>query len=246
MHLHQILEELAFDGSHLPREAIEAAVVNREEITPHLLKILQEAVERVDEVIENDNYQGHLYAIYLLAQFRETKAFPLICQLISFPGEIPHILTGDLITEDLSRILASVAKENIVPIKILIENRSINEYVRAACLSCLVTMVGCGLRKREEIIEYFRHLFQDKLEKKASFVWETLIFCATELYPAELIEEIKNVFGANLSNGTLISLAEIEKILLQSKESHLLRLYQNATLIDDTVTEMEKWLTPHN
>jgi Protein of unknown function (DUF1186) len=50
-------------------------------------------------------------------------------------------VTGDLVTEDLGRILASVCDGNIEPIQQLIENRQANEYVRSSALNSLVILV---------------------------------------------------------------------------------------------------------
>lgn len=243
MNLAHIIEELAYDmGGELPRDAIEAAIAKRKQITPHLLAILEDATYRVDEIMEDDNYQGHLYAMYLLAQFREEKAYPFIVELFSYPGEIPHAIAGDVLTEDLSRILASVCGKNIEPLKCLIENSSINEYVRAACQACLVTLVGCGMINRKEVIEYFRTLFQEKLEKKPSFVWDHLIVSCCSLYPEELYEEIQEAFELNLINRAFISLEDVATTLAEEKQRHLFQLFHDAELIDDTVAEMEKWM----
>lgn len=243
MNIHHILEELAFDAGELPREAIEAAISLKEEITPYLLEILEQTLLQIEDVIEHDNYQGHLYAIYLLAQFREQKALPHILKLLSLPGDTPYTLIGDVITEDLSRILASCAQEEIVPLKQLIENREVNEYVRAAAISALVTLTGCGLRARREIISYFKALFLEKLEKSPSFVWDSLILASCDLYPEELHADIEKAFKEGLIDLKFISLDYVEKVLSSSREDHLLHLYKNAELIDDTVTEMEKWLS---
>lgn len=243
MNLAHILEELAYDmGGDLPREAIESAIAKRKQITPHLLAILEDATIRVDEVIEDDNYQGHLYAMYLLAQFREQAAYPFIVELFSYPGEIPHAIAGDVLTEDLSRIIASVCGENLTPIKELLENRSINEYVRAACLGALVTLVGCGLQRRKEVIAYLRELYREKLEKLPSFVWDQLIVSTCALYPKELYPEIQHAYEHNLVNTSFISLQDVAMIMAEEPVSHLYHLYNNAELIDDTVTEMEKWM----
>ncbi|MCB1181707.1 MAG: DUF1186 domain-containing protein, partial [Chlamydiia bacterium] len=43
MEIGHILEELAFDMGTLPREAIEAAIAKKEQITPYLLDVLSEA-----------------------------------------------------------------------------------------------------------------------------------------------------------------------------------------------------------
>ena len=111
MEISHILEDLVYDNGVLPIEAIEAAIVKHNQITPYLLKILEEAIDHVSDIVDDDCYQGHLYAMYLLAQFRETRALPLIIKLFSFEQDIPHAIAGDVLTEDLSRILASVCDD---------------------------------------------------------------------------------------------------------------------------------------
>ena len=243
MEIAHILEELAYDMGTLPRDAIEAAIAKQEQMTPYLLDILEDASIRIDEIIEHDNYQGHLYAMYLLAQFREKRAYPFILRLFSFSGEIPNLVAGDVITEDLARILASVCDEDIEPMKRLIENPSINEYVRAACLAALVTLVGCGIKSRLEIMNYFASLFDNGIEKMPSFVWDSLVSSSCDLYPEEVYPQIQEAFENGLVDGCFISLEDVGHILTLRKETHLFRLFQNAELIDDTVTEMEKWLS---
>jgi hypothetical protein len=245
MELAHILEELAYDLGELPREAIEAAVAKRTQMTPYLIEILQDAINRIDEIIEDDNYQGHLYALYLLAQFREEKAYPYIIQLFSFPGEIPHAIAGDVLTEDLSRILASVCGKQIEPLLNLIENPTINEYVRAACQTALVTLVGCGILSRTEVVEYFRMLFEAKLEHVPSFAWDNLIACCCALYPEELLIHIKTAFEEELIDQAFISLEDVMTVMTEEKQALLFDLSQKTDLIDDTVSEMEKWLGTH-
>jgi len=43
----------------------------------------------------------HIYALYELALFRETRAYPLPVRIFSRPGEFPFELAGDVVTEDL-------------------------------------------------------------------------------------------------------------------------------------------------
>lgn len=242
MEVAQILEELAYDMGELPREAIEAAIARQHQITPYLLEILEDAATRIDEVIEHDNYQAHLYAMYLLSQFRETKAFPLILRLISVPGDLPHAILGDVLTEDLSRILASVCGQEISCLQMLVENTSLNEYVRSAALLSLVLLVGCGLYSRDEVVHYFKWLLTEGLEKKPSYIWDSLVSSACELYPQELYPLIHDAFSQGLINSALIDLPTVNAILLQTKEEHLFRLIQKTELIEDTLSEMEKYL----
>jgi hypothetical protein len=81
------------------REAVEAAVANREEVVPELLRILGEIDGRAERLDDEGDDMAHLYAMFLLAQFREARAYPLVVRLASLPGEVLHSLCGDFITE---------------------------------------------------------------------------------------------------------------------------------------------------
>ena len=74
---------------------------------------------------KDGKYLIHFPAIYMLAYFRETRAFDYIIRIASLPDEQAHLL-GDTITEDFGRILASVCDGNIEPIKGIIEDSSLS------------------------------------------------------------------------------------------------------------------------
>ncbi|EPJ33852.1 hypothetical protein CP061683_0927, partial [Chlamydia psittaci 06-1683] len=240
MEISHILEDLAYDEGILPREAIEAAIVKHAQITPYLLQILEDATERVPELINDGSYQGHLYAMYLLAQFRETRALPLIIKLFSYSDDTPHAIAGDVLTEDLSRILASVCDDESL-IKELIESPGINPYVKAAGISSLVHLVGIKKISREATIRYFGELLNYRLEKSRSFAWDSLIAAICALYPGELFYPISKAFNAGLVDITFISMEDVINIINEETiESCLQELLSSPELINDTLEEMEK------
>lgn len=242
MDISHILEDLSYDEGMLPREAIEAAIAKQKQITPYLLHILSDSVERVSEIAEDGYYQGHLYAMYLLAQFRETRALPLIIKLFSFQNEIPHLIAGDVLTEDLARILASVCNDTY-QLKTLIETKHINAYVKAAAISALVLLVGIGKYPREHAMLYFEELMTYKLERKPSFAWDTLIASCCSLYPKNLFHFISLAFNENLVDSSFISLEDIKNVIKEKDiEICSYELSSSTQLINDTLEEMEKWL----
>ena len=100
MDIQEIIGVLEYETGPIAREALEEAIARQDEVTPELLRILEEA--RIDmEGLLEDRYMGHMYAPYLLAQFREKRAYPLIIDFFSVPGDLPTEVAGDLVTEDL-------------------------------------------------------------------------------------------------------------------------------------------------
>jgi hypothetical protein len=242
---HVMLDLMPKTGG-FPREALIRAVALREHITPRLLGFIEYA-EEYARGIEEIMSMLHLYALYLLAQFREKRAYPLIINFFSLPGEISLDITGDVITEDLHRILASVYDGNDALLKNLIEDVTVNQYVRDAALRTFVVLVANGQKSREEVMAYFQSLFRDKLERKESYIWGGLIICSMDLYPEEVYEDIQQVYANDWLDSSLgiimVGFDEVKEVYQLGKEKALALLQKNHyyTLIDDTVVEMQDW-----
>jgi hypothetical protein len=246
MDVQEILQQLATNTGTFPREALAQAIAQREEIIPELLRVLAEAQHNIDHLIDSDAI-AHIYAMYLLAQFREPRAYPLIVEFFSIPGDIALDTTGDVATEDLGRILASVSCGDIRLMTALTENEHANEYVRVAALRGLLTLVACGEQSRDDIVAYYQQLFQGKIARDVSFVWNGLVSASNALYPEELYDDIKRAYDDDLIETFFIRLEDIDATLQRGKERVLDELRQNArySLITDTITEMEWWACFH-
>jgi hypothetical protein len=76
-----------------------AAVEQREAITPELLRVLETAADNPQGFAKRQGYRLHLFALYLLAQFREKRAYRPILNMFSASGETSFDLAGDTVTE---------------------------------------------------------------------------------------------------------------------------------------------------
>jgi len=240
----EILSQFKYykDG-HLPRKAIEAAIVQQTEITPHLIEILEDAVNNTQKYLDSQTLMWHIYAVYLLAQFREVKAYPLIVEMLSKPDDIPFDFFGDGVTEDMGRILAAVCHGELSLIQQMIENDDVNEYVRSACFTALLTLYTEGELERQEIIDYFEILFQGKLKKKPHYIWGSLVSSCNHIYADRLVDEIKTAFQDNLIEDAFIDLDYIQNTFNKSKEDVLAWLDTNHHhhFITDTISVMQSW-----
>ncbi len=239
----EILHQLERATGKFAQAAVEAAVARREEITPDLLRILEATVDRAAQLDAEGDYIAHLYAMFLLAQFRETRAYPLVVRFASLPGDLLDSLCGDFITEDLGQVLASVCGGDIGLIQSVIENEDADEWARSAALSSLVTLVAVGQKSRDEMVSYFASLFRGKLAREWSHVWDSLVCDSSDLYPAELLDDIERAYEEGLVEPGHIGLDDVRRDLALGKDRVLARLADDPhrRLVEDTVKEMGWW-----
>jgi hypothetical protein len=237
MEIAEILEQFQRSDGPFPRAAVTEAITRREEITPELLRILDEVVQDPDRFATDDGYMAHVYAMYLVAQFRERRAYSLLIDIFSAPGELVFDLAGDVVTMDLGRILASVSGGDLAGMKTLIENENANEYARTAGLRGLLTLVATGALSRGEVVAYFGELF-GKLDRKPSHVWSALVCCCADLCPVEVRQGIRQAYDDGLVDSTVVRWEEIDRAIDLETEIALERLRSRLHLVQDIEKEM--------
>jgi hypothetical protein len=245
MEVDEIIEQIEWFDGNFKKEAVEAAIAQRDEVIPELLLVLEEIAdpETAAGLDADGEYMAHLYAMFLLSQFRETRAYPLMVRIAQLSSELLDSLFGDIVTEDYGRFLASVCDGNLEGFQSIIENPDANEWVRGAALSGLVTLVATGIKSREEILGYFAELFHGKLTDKNEIVWSELVCFAADLYATELLGEIEKAYELELVDLQYVGLDDVRRDFARGKDWAIENLARDShrKLIDDTVKEMAGW-----
>ncbi len=232
-----------YKGPTLPRQTLEAAIANPDRAIPELLTVLEYTASHPDAVLDDPQYMAHMYTLYLLAQFREERAYPLFIKLFSIPGDEVFELTGNIITEDLPRMLAAICGGDIEPIKALAENIQVDEFVRSAALRSLVVLVAQGVKSREEILAYFKAQLHQNTRHKDEFICASLINESNDLYPDLVYAEIKRAFKEKLVDEMVINLKIVNETIKNGLAAAMKTLQadrQNQP-ITNTIAEMETW-----
>ncbi len=243
MNIPEIIAELTLNDGVFPAQAMTEAAMQREAITPELLRILDDSTTNIAEIARQANYSGHVYALYLLAKFRENRAYKPIVDFVTSDQESVDLALGDTITEDLGRILASVCDGDTSLICGMVENADLDEFVRSAALTALVTLVAQGVKTRKEVMAYFLSLFHGRLEREFSVVWSCLVSCCCDLRGVAAAEEIERAFADDLIDPGYINRQDVRRNLERSEDQALTRIVDNPdyTFVNDPVREMAKW-----
>lgn len=232
-------------SDHYPTKAVEYALAHKEEATPELLEILEYTINNVESLSKDSKYLVHFPAIYLLSYFHETSAYESIIKIASLPDDQIFDLLGDTVTEDFKNILASVCDGNIEPIKGVIENSSLDEYVREEALESLLILLNHGVVTREELVFYFKELFNGKLEVDYSYVWDELPRCCSLIHPKELKVDIEKAVADGKVMKIIADLDFMNRQLERSVEEVLNELKEDedySFVSEENVFLLEGWV----
>ncbi len=237
----------------LPREALLAASEQRSELIPRLLDYLEGVAGQGNEIPEGQRVDLVFFAFYLLAQFRESKALPVMLQIVSASPRTVNRLLGYVVSESLGRILASVmAGEensesdtgngcNVESLKQVIENTAVHPCVRSSCLTCLTILVFHGLLPRKVLVSYFEQLFDGGLEQQRSPVWDGLVSNCFIAGAVELEAPVLDVFDRGLLNDSFMGRERLSTMLQEHPGEVRFPSYESFALIDDCVAELQGW-----
>ena len=243
MTIPEILDALTSCTGEFPREAIAEAVAQREAITPELLRILEQDTANLAEIAPKAEYMAHLYAMYLLAQFREARAYPLLVKFFRADEDLLYQAVDDVTSDGLDRMLASTCQGDTSLIEQMIEDATLDEYARGAALGALVVLVTQGVISRDAVMEYFTALFRGKLEREFSFVWAYLVSRCCALYPEEVMADIEQAYADDLVDTYFIGMNSVKRVLAAGKAHALAELERDPRqrFIEDTIKELEWW-----
>ncbi|MBU3113035.1 DUF1186 domain-containing protein [Clostridium lacusfryxellense] len=240
--MNELLKQIEYNNGEFPETQLKEIISRREEFIPELLDILRNAKENYDEILEKPEYFAHIYATFLLAQFKEKQSAELIIDLVSIPNEISTDIFREYLTEDLHKILASVCGSNVELIKGLVEDSRVNEYVRGAAIKSFIALLGEGVMTQGEVIEYYKSLYNGKLEREYSQVWNELIYDSCDAGPSELYQHIKKAYEDELVDEDCISLEEVDEAIKIHDTSKFPNLKgEGYSFFEDTIEELGCW-----
>ena len=217
----EIMNSIEYNEGECPRNEIDELAIREDESRNFLIQYLQNFKSNYENYIENNHYWGHIYATYLLAQFKEKILFNIYLDLIKLPEKISFNLYGDTLVEDSAKILASVYDGQLEDIKKVIEDIKINSMARSECAHLLVILTLNNKLNRTEIVEYFKSLLEKTLKDRNIYVITSVVKGLIDLYPDNSFEVIKMCFANEEVDEFLVSLKEVDDTLKLDKEDVL-------------------------
>jgi hypothetical protein len=231
------------------QDPIALAEKHREEVAPRLLEALETLVANP---VVDDDYTLHLFAMHLLAAWRDARALQPLLSLASLRDhEALENLLGDHTTESLGRCLASVSGGHVDALWGLCEDKGAYTWCRTAGLDALQACVIEGDADRDDVVARLQglgareaHTRRTQLASKGprTDVLEPLVILATDLGAAEMLPAIRTWFGEGLIDHAAIRPSDVEHhIMRDAGESLRLLRASGEGYLGDVWTEITWW-----
>ena len=207
----QVLIELGQDRTSHPLDALESADAHRTVLVQPLLELLERCVADPDSASEAES-QLFSYGLYLMAKWRETRAYHVVIRWLSLPDAVSTRLSGDVSTQDGARILAAVWDGDLEPVKRLVLNRDADEFSRGVALAALALLAIWAEVPRGTILEYFAWLAREGLERQPSYVWGALAAESADIEALEVFPDLRRAYDEGLIDPQVIGRSELEEV----------------------------------
>lgn len=181
------INDFATCGSRFPRQSVRWALDNWDEAGSRFVKLLEDCASGADRSETTSN--ALFFVTHMLAEKRETRAFPALC-LLAENQDLCETVLGGAITETLKSLLISTWDGDAARLKHLIEADVADEFVRAAALDALSYLTKKGEFRDEETRAYLVHLAETMQPRAGSFVWTSWAGIAANLGYADLREQV--------------------------------------------------------
>ena len=221
--------------------ALLAAGEQRDAITPELIAAIDRVSADPAHYLKDHEDCLHLFAIYLLAQFRESRALDSFLRFFSLPGDQALDLTGDMVTEQGAAVLASVCGGDPAPLLKLVHDEAVNEFVRGQAMDGLLVQAVWGERPRDAVVEDLRRLFHTLPKPGNGYVWAELTGLVCDSHAPELAPEARQAFAERLVDESVLDLTWFEKELSSQDEQRLEDFHERNAPIN-AVDQCSCWL----
>jgi len=236
----EILADLSADEDpESPFDALESADGHRALLVDPLLRAIDVGLAH-PSTASSDETNLFTYALYLVAKWREPRAYPYVVRWLSLPGEAPFDIGGDIVTQDGARILAAVFDGDLEPLKTLAVDRRANEYGRDAAVTALALLAAWAEVPRETIRTVFQWLAQEGLEREPSQAWVALACGCADIELLELFPELRRAYAEGLIDPQFMHPSALDEVEAAPRGTRLEATKDRWPPIDD-VAEATAW-----
>lgn len=240
----EIVEQLrASPWNKLPVDAIRAAQRQGEAIVPHLVELLQQAIDGKKAGRDPED-SAYIYALFLLAEFERHELLAPLLELLALPEEGAYDLISDCVTEDVPNILAVLVDSDHDVLDKIIRDPTLDQFVRWSTAAAYPRLVADGKLSREEAVGRLEQHLRWALDSRDEELSSALVFELERMALPSSLPLVEEAFANNLVKPGLTTLEYTREQLDRGDlgfEEAMQALGPSG--IEDTVAHIEWWAT---
>ena len=219
------------------KASVELALKYPKEVTPLLIRLLEPAMKNPENM--DISYNGHIYATYLLAAFKEPQAFPLLLEISQLTDDELDLDIDDCITDNLHWFISATYNNNFPELAELLESQNTSVWTKHTLLFTLLMLCEKGTLTTDFLSNYYSELFKNPAYAPDNDIYISLIRVCYELdakYFYKIISktlvtiDLEHIY---ITNNSLEKKAANPKYNLRNESS------PNLEFVNDVINEMK-------
>lgn len=237
----EIMTALAATGP-LPREALEAAGTSRDAMVPVFLDHIDQLQSaKIDDL---EDMGASVFTFFLLAEWRETKAYRPLAKLLRRDPAFVDALLGDLITEASARVMAGIFDGDLQPLFDIVMDNDADGFVRGEMFDTLAILALEDPELRPRITAFLVDFFDLTGRVTGEEIWWAWAECIAALGLVQIEPSVRAVFDKGLITPDHSRIEDFTQRLQGTVDAGRPEWLTNSssnTLITDTIAELEPW-----
>lgn len=238
-----ILEALDEPDLGLPRGALLEAMDHPEEVIPGLLELVQAAVKDPAAYQEaHPDSWGPLYAFYLLAQFREPRALPVLLDLVRMDEEGRDEILDFLEADCLPSLLASFCAGTPTVLENLVLDEGLDRRVRKTALDALLVLAFQGRITQahlERVLAGFLTAFEGRGDEVPSELWADLAYAIALAGCKTLAPRVLDAYDRDHVDEATFPMSAFEQSIARNPGHAQRRFVKAHHLVEDAILDLE-------
>jgi hypothetical protein len=210
-----LIAALSAPQTGVPHALLQQALEQRAAVTEPLLQALTAWTDKTEQAGSQWDDGDWLsdFALYLLAQFREPRAFPLYLRLCRLPEDQNDLWLGDVLTHDMPAFLASTCAGNVVALQDLMLDPGVYEWSRWAATSALVTLAVQGEMPVERLVDWLLQVADTQQRGIGNIFWSMAASAQYDLAEPALMPMLERAYAEDLVDVSMVGLPDLRRRL---------------------------------
>ncbi len=237
----EIMAALEADGP-LPREALNAAGQSRDAMVPVFLDYIDRLQSA--KIADLENLSAFTFIFFLLAEWRETRAYRPLAKLLRRDPEFLDALMGDSITESSARVMAGVFDGDLQPLFDILLDDAADSFLRGEMFDTLAIVALENPDLRPCITQFLIDFFDLTGAVTGEEVWWAWAECIAALGHANMETAVRAVFDSGLitpDHSQFEDFTERLQATVKAGRPGWFTEISSNTLITNTIAELEPW-----